>query len=103
MDGWMDECFALVFTRPAGTEKRGEKEGGRGGGWSGGGGRCGRHVTGSCVNVLIATRATFYFLQLTLITRGGLIFHLLYILIWLTKSKGMPNTQRLIEFRMLCF
>ena len=28
----MDECFALVFTRPAGKEKRGEKEGGRGGG-----------------------------------------------------------------------
>ena len=33
MDGWMDECFALVFTRPAGTEKRGERrEEGEGGG-----------------------------------------------------------------------
>ena len=48
------------FYSAGGEEKRGEKEGGRGEGGVEGGSRCGRHVTGSCINVLIATRATFY-------------------------------------------
>ena len=35
------------------------------------------------------------FAKLTFITRGGLIFNLLSIPIWLTKTKEMPNTKKM--------
>ena len=92
----------LVFTRPVERRREGRRRGeGEGVEWRRGSMRSSRyrllHKRTHC------NAGHLLFAQLTLITRGGLIFHLFYIPIWLTKIKGMPNTKRLIEFRMLCF